>query len=54
VDRDVAQVVAVDQDATAGGVVEARQQLHDRRLAGPGVPDQCHRLAGLDLKRDAV
>ena len=35
-------------------VVEAGQQLHQRRLAGAGVADQRHGLARLDVKVDAV
>ena len=37
---DVAQVDAVDRDAPLGRVVEAREQLRDRRLAGAGVADE--------------
>ena len=49
--RHVAQVVAVDRDGARLRVVEAREQLDDRRLAGAGVADERHGLAGL---RDQV
>ena len=42
----VAQVVAVEQDAPLGRVVEPRQELHDRGLAGAVLADQRHDLAG--------
>ena len=38
--RHVAQVGAVDRDAPAARVVEASEQLRDRRLPGAGVPDE--------------
>ena len=44
--RHVAQVVAVDEDAAGGRVVEARDELGQRRLAGAGRADQRDRLAG--------
>ena len=43
----VAQVVAVEQDAALVGVVEARQQLHQRGLAGAVLAHQRQHLAGL-------
>ena len=43
----VAQVVAVEQDAALVGVVEPRQQLHQRGLAGAVLADQRHHLARL-------
>ena len=45
---------AVDQDLPAGDVVEARDELDDRRLPGAGLADQRNRLAGLDREVDAV
>ena len=42
----VAQVGAVDRDRALGRVVEAREQLRDRRLAGAGVPDERDGRAG--------
>ena len=50
----VAQVVAVDADRALGRVVEARQQLHERRLAGARVADERDGLAGGDAEVDAV
>ena len=39
-DGDLAQVVTVDEHASAGGVVEAGHQLGDGRLARAGGPDE--------------
>ena len=47
-DRDAAQVVPVDEHRARGGVVEARQQLDDRRLAGAGGADERDGLARRD------
>ena len=41
----LAQVVAVEQDAALVGVVEAREQLHERRLAGAVLADQRQHFA---------
>ncbi len=38
------EVVAVDEHPPVGRVVEAGDQLGQRRLAGPGGPDEGHRL----------
>ncbi len=43
----LAQVVAVEQDAALVGVVEARQQLDQRGLAGAVLADQRQHLARL-------
>ena len=43
--RDVAQVVAVDEHAPGGRVVEARDELGHRRLARAGGADERDRLA---------
>ena len=43
----LAQVVAVEQDAALVGVVEARQQLDQRGLAGAVLADQRQHLAGV-------
>src|SRR6202008_361188 len=51
---DVRQVVAVDSDATRARVVEARDELGDRRLPGARVPDQRNRGPGGDREVDAV
>ena len=52
--RQVAQVDAVEQDAALVGVVEAGQQLHQRRLAGAVLAHQRDRLAGRDVQVDAA
>ena len=44
--RDVAQVVAVDEHAAVGRVVEARDELGERRLARAGRADEGDGLAG--------
>src|SRR5207249_3598861 len=49
----VADVVAVDQDAAGGGVVEAGNEVDDRALAAAGRTEQPDRLARLDRKADA-
>jgi len=45
-----ADVVAVEQDPPGRRVVEARQQVRDRRLARAAGPDQRDPLAGTNLK----
>ena len=52
--RDVAQVVAVDGDPALGRIVEARQQVGDRRLAGAARADQRRDLAGPGRERDVA
>src|ERR1700738_2278146 len=42
----LARVHPVDEHAPAGGIVEARQQAQERRLAGPGRADHRHALPG--------
>ena len=51
--RQPAQILAVQQDPAEVGVIEAEQQLRQRRLAGTARADQRQHLAGLDRKRDA-
>ena len=46
----VADIVSVDADGAAVRVVEARQQIADRGLAGPAGANQRGQLARLDLK----
>ena len=48
----VAQVVAVDEDPTTGGIVKPRHQLRQRRFARPGRPDESDGLAGGDRQID--
>src|SRR5207253_7810483 len=52
--RRVAEIDAVDRDAAVRRVVEARQQLGDRRLARTGVADERDGRAPGDLEVDAV
>ena len=49
---DAAQVVTVDLHPAFLGVVKARHQLREGRLAGPGRPDQGKGLAGRDVQVD--
>ncbi len=43
-------VLAVDQDASAGGLLEAVDQAQQRALAGAGVADQPEHLTGGDFQ----
>ena len=52
--RDVAHVDPVDQHAPRVGVVEARHERGERRLACARGPDQRDRAARLDLEVDAL
>ena len=52
--RHVANVLAVDQDAAAGDVVEAEQQPRNRRLAGAGRPDDGDGVPGGDVEAQAL
>ena len=51
---DVAQVDAVDRDPAVARVVEAGEQLRDRRLAGAGVSDERDGRPGGDVEVDPV
>ena len=48
--RHLRDVLAVDQDAPALDVVEAQQQVDDRRLARARAADQADLLAGPDVQ----
>ena len=52
--RQRAEVVAVEQDPARGRVVEPRQQVEDRGLAGAGAPDEGDPLPGLDRQREVL
>ena len=52
--RDVVQVEAVDRDAAVRRLVEAREQLRDRRLARARVADERDRRAGGHVEVDPV
>src|SRR5690606_36949070 len=51
-ERHVTDIDAIDRDAAAGDVVEARQQRRDRGLAGTGRTDEGDRLARPDFEVD--
>src|SRR5207244_11027563 len=51
---DVAQIDPVDGDPAGGWIVEAAEQLDQRRLAGAIRADDCQRPAGWDLQLEAV
>ena len=47
---DRSNISAVDDDLAALRVVEAQQQIDDRRLPSPGMPNESERSAGFDFK----
>src|SRR5579875_3522999 len=53
-DVEAAHVMAIDADAAGIDVVEARQQLDERRLAGAGLADERDGLPGRDAQIDAA
>ena len=52
--RDVAHISSVDEHRAARRVVQPRQQVHERRLAGPRAADDRHRLARLHREGDVA
>ena len=52
--RDVRDVLAVDQDAARLQVVEAQQQVDQRRLAGARAADEADLLARRDVQRQVL
>ena len=52
--RHVVEVVAVDRDPAARRLVEAREELRDRGLAGARVADERDRRPGRDVEIDPV
>ena len=52
--RELADVGAVDLDLPRLGIVEARDQAGDGRLAGAGRPDDRRHLARLDAYADVL
>ena len=52
--RDVPEVDSVDRDPPFARVVEAREELRDRRLPGAGVSDERDRRSRRDVEVDAV
>ena len=54
VQRHLGDVVAVNQHAAGIDVVEARDQVHDRRLARAGRADKRDRLARLDVEVEVL
>ena len=51
---DIANVAAVDQDGAARHVVEPRQQVHERGLAGAAAADDRDHLPGAHGQRHAA
>ena len=54
IERDVANILAVERDPPARHVVEARDQQRERRFPGAGGTDNAQRLAGSDAERNIV
>jgi hypothetical protein len=52
--RHVDQVPLVEEDVTAGRLLEPGHDAQRRRLPAPGRPEQAEELTGLDAQRDAV
>ena len=52
--REVAQVVAVDQNTSVGRVPETKEQRHQRGLARAGRSDDTHSLSRPDREIDPV
>uniref|UniRef100_A0A182IP12 Uncharacterized protein n=1 Tax=Anopheles atroparvus TaxID=41427 RepID=A0A182IP12_ANOAO len=52
--REMRQLVAIDRDATPGGLVESLQQRRDGRFSTSTRTDQCHRLAWPKDKTEIV
>ena len=48
--RDLGDVLAVDEDAAVLQIVEAQQQVDERRLAGAGAADKADLLAGRNVR----
>ena len=53
VEWDFANIDAIDEDSPALRIIEPQQQVDDRRLARPRVPDQRQRPSRLDFKPHA-
>ncbi|MCY1295995.1 hypothetical protein D9M70_453610 [compost metagenome] len=51
---EVGDALAVDQIVAAGRLIEAAENVHQRRLAGAGLADDRHELARLDIEGEAV
>src|SRR5439155_5261462 len=52
--RHVVEVLAIDREPAARRLVEAREELRDRRLAGAGMADERDRRPGRDVEVDPV
>ena len=48
----LAQIVAIEQDATFVGIVQAGEELHERRLAGAVLTNQGDNLAGMQREAE--
>src|SRR5882672_3499976 len=51
---DFAEIVAVDRDPPGADVVEARQEIHEGRLAGAAHADERDDFASVDRQRDVA
>ena len=51
---DVAQIDAIEQNRAGGRIVEAGDEIAERRLAGAAGADQGDHLAGLDVQIDLM
>ena len=49
-----ARRLAGDEDLAGVGLIDAAQDLHQRRFAGAVLADQADDLSGLDLDRDVL
>ncbi len=52
--REVAERLSVDEDLAGVELVEAREQIHERRFSRAGVADERDRFAGPRVQRDVV
>ena len=51
-DRDLAQIVAIDQDAAGARIVQPQEEPRGGRFAGPALPDKRQCLSGRQCERD--
>ena len=50
---ELARVRPLEKDLAAGRLVEAAEQVHERRFSGPGAADDGHEAPALDIKAHA-
>src|SRR5439155_26501938 len=53
-ERDQADVLIVNGDASGCGFIESGQEIAQCRFSSTGWPDQCHHLARASMERDAL